>query len=60
MGCGEACPVVAGARRIEWPVPDTRRQNLDFVRQVRDEIKTRVADLLRSAGILHDTPRRES
>lgn len=60
MGCGDSCPVVAGARRIEWPVPDTRGQDLEFVRQVRDQIKTRVAQLLRSAGVLRESPPRES
>jgi arsenate reductase (thioredoxin) len=52
MGCGEACPLVPGARRIDWPVADTHGQNLEFVRKVRDEIKTRVVGLLRSEGIL--------
>jgi arsenate reductase len=52
MGCGEACPFIAGARRIDWPVADTRGQPIEFVRQIRDEIKARVVDLLRSQGIL--------
>jgi arsenate reductase (thioredoxin) len=51
MGCGESCPVIPGARRIDWPVADTHGQNIDFVRKVRDEIKSRVVDLLRSEGV---------
>lgn len=52
MGCGESCPFIPGARRIDWPVADTRGQPIDFIRQIRDELKTRVTDLLRSEGIL--------
>jgi arsenate reductase len=52
MGCGEACPFIPGARRIDWPVTDTRGQPIEVVRQIRDEIKARVVDLLRSQGIL--------
>jgi arsenate reductase len=52
MGCGESCPLIPGARRIDWPVADTRGQAIDFVRRIRDEIKTRVVDLLRSEAIL--------
>ena len=52
MGCGESCPFIPGARRIDWPVADTRGQPIDFIRQIRDELKTRVTDLLRSEAIL--------
>ena len=52
MGCGESCPFMPGARRIDWPVADTRGQPIDFIRQIRDELKTRVTDLLRSEAIL--------
>ncbi len=51
MGCGESCPVVPGAKRIDWPITDTRGQNLEVVRKIRDEIKARVIDLLRSEGL---------
>jgi arsenate reductase len=51
MGCGESCPFIPGARRIDWPVPDTRGQNLEFVRRVRDDLKDRVTDLLRREGV---------
>jgi arsenate reductase len=57
MGCGESCPLIPGARRIDWPVADTRGQAIDFVRRIRDEIKTRVTDLLRSEGILDRSSR---
>ena len=43
MGCGESCPVVPGATRVDWPVPDPKGQSLDRVRAIRDEIRDRVA-----------------
>jgi arsenate reductase len=46
MGCGDECPVVPGARRDDWPLPDPKGQPLGQVRQIRDEIKRRVAALV--------------
>ena len=47
MGCGEACPAVPGLRRDDWPLPDPKGQPLERVREIRDEIRARVEDLLR-------------
>lgn len=46
MGCGEACPVVPGTRRIDWPLDDPKGQPLAKVREIRDEIARRVSELL--------------
>ncbi|WP_434740292.1 arsenate reductase ArsC [Micromonospora sp. SH-82] len=48
MGCGDACPVFPGKRYEDWKLTDPAGQPLDIVRQVRDDIKTRVTDLLAS------------
>lgn len=50
MGCGDACPVVRGLRRSDWPLPDPKERPLEEVRQIRQEIKTRVENLLRQNG----------
>jgi arsenate reductase (thioredoxin) len=50
MGCGDECPVVPGARREDWPLPDPEGQALTSVRNIRDEIKRRVAALVSSEG----------
>ena len=47
MGCGEACPVVPGARTLDWPIDDPRGRRPDEVRAIRDEIRARVSALLR-------------
>jgi len=46
MGCGEACPVVPGLERDDWPVPDPKGRSLEDVRSIRDEIRSRVEALL--------------
>lgn len=51
MGCGEECPVVPGARREDWPLPDPKGQPYDIVRAIRDEIRRRVEDLVRREGV---------
>jgi len=48
MGCGEACPVVPGLRRLDWPLQDPKGQSIDQVRLIRDEIKNRVQELIQS------------
>jgi arsenate reductase len=47
MGCGDECPFVPGARVEDWPLPDPKGQPLDTVRAIRDEIRSRVVDLVR-------------
>lgn len=42
MGCDEACPVVPGVRRGDWPLADPKGQSLEHVRQIRDDIRQRV------------------
>ena len=49
MGCGEACPVVPGVRREDWPLDDPRGQPPARVRAIRDEVRRRVAELVRSS-----------
>jgi arsenate reductase len=50
MGCGEECPVVPGARREDWPLPDPKGRPIEEVRRVRDEIHARVAALVADEG----------
>jgi arsenate reductase len=50
MGCGEACPVVPGLRREDWPLPDPAGRPRAEVRAVRDEIRERVAQLVAREG----------
>jgi arsenate reductase (thioredoxin) len=52
MGCGEACPVVPGVERDDWPLDDPKGQSFERVRQIRDEVERRVRKLLAARGWL--------
>jgi len=51
MGCGDACPVVPGVRRDDWPLPDPKGQPIETVRLIRDDIVRRVQALLKAEGL---------
>ena len=46
MGCGENCPFVPGLEVEDWPLPDPKGQPLERVRQIRDEVRRRVEELV--------------
>jgi len=46
MGCGDACPIFPGKRYEDWVLEDPAGQDIEFVRRVRDDIKSRVEALL--------------
>jgi len=50
MGCGEACPVVPGLRREDWPLDDPKGQPIERVREIRDTIKQHVVELIAREG----------
>ena len=48
MGCGDACPFYPGKRYEDWELEDPAGKDIETVRAVRDEIKSRVEELIRS------------
>jgi arsenate reductase (thioredoxin) len=48
--CDGACPVVPGKRYDAWHLPDPIDQPIERVREIRDEIRARVAELLDDLG----------
>lgn len=48
MGCEVECPVPVGfkGRIVEWNIPDPYSRDLEFYRQVRDQIESEVQTLL--------------
>lgn len=51
MGCGDACPVYPGKRYEDWELTDPAGQEIDVVREVRDEIMARVEELVTRLGL---------
>jgi arsenate reductase len=46
MGCGEQCPHVPGLRHLDWPLEDPKGKPVERVREIREEVKTLVQQLL--------------
>lgn len=46
MGCGEECPYLPGVEVDDWPLEDPKGQPLERVREIRDEVRRRVAALV--------------
>jgi arsenate reductase len=46
MGCGAECPVVPGLRREDWTIHDPKGQSPARVREIRDEIRLLVRELV--------------
>jgi arsenate reductase len=51
MGCGEACPVVPGLKRDDWPLEDPKGKPVEHVRRIRDEVRDRVEAFVRTEGV---------
>jgi arsenate reductase len=50
LGCGEACPHVPGLKRDDWPLEDPKGKPVERVRQIRDEVRSRVSAFLSREG----------
>ena len=50
MGCGDQCPVVPGVTRDDWPLEDPKGKPIDAVRVIRDDIISRVQELVERQG----------
>jgi arsenate reductase (thioredoxin) len=46
MGCGDACPVYPGKHYEDWEIADPAGQSIEAVREIRDEIRGRVENLI--------------
>jgi protein-tyrosine-phosphatase len=46
MGCGDECPFIPTVHREDWDLPDPRFLEGAEFNKVRDEIETRVLDLI--------------
>ena len=51
MGCGDECPYFPGKRYEDWDVADPDGKTLEQVRDIRDDIQTRVTALLRDLNL---------
>jgi arsenate reductase len=50
MGCGDECPFVPGAETDDWPIEDPKGKPSQRVAEIRDELRSRVEDLIQRKG----------
>ncbi len=47
MGCGDACPALPAKKRLDWNLPDPKNLPPDEFREIRDEIRRRIENLIK-------------
>jgi arsenate reductase (thioredoxin) len=50
MGCGEECPYLPGLKVEDWPLEDPKGKPVEKVREIREEVRRRVQELIDSRG----------
>ena len=50
LGCPERCPTIPVSRRQDWPLRDPHGLAVNEVREIRDEIRGLVTELIRDKG----------
>ena len=48
LGCRDTCPIFPSRKHMEWQVDDPRGKDIDFFKKVRDDIKCKVRELIKS------------
>ncbi|PIQ83151.1 MAG: hypothetical protein COV75_09060 [Candidatus Omnitrophica bacterium CG11_big_fil_rev_8_21_14_0_20_63_9] len=50
MGCGDACPMLPAAHRLDWDLPDPATLGPEGARKIRDQLTTLVRGLVDAAA----------
>jgi arsenate reductase len=59
MGCGDRCPYVPGVKIDDWPLEDPKGKPVKRVREIRDEVRRRVKEMIDRYGWAPPDPRRD-
>ena len=51
MGCGDVCPIYPGKSYLDWDLDDPDGKDLIAVRDIRDEIRSRVQTLVATLNV---------
>jgi len=49
MGCQDTCPFIPAKKHIDWAITDPRGKGLEFFREIRDEIKNKIQEFIKTA-----------
>ena len=55
MGCGEECPYFPAMKVEDWPLEDPKGKPVERVREIRDEVRRRVEEMIESNGWARST-----
>lgn len=55
MGCGETCPMIPGLKRADWALQDPKGQPIEHVREIREQIKQLVQNLVEELGVANQS-----
>jgi arsenate reductase len=50
MGCGDQCPMIPGAKILDWPLEDPKGKPVERVREIRDDVRRRVQEFVEANG----------
>ena len=53
MGCGDECPYLPGKRYLDWDLADPQGRSLEQVRVIRDDIDSRIQQLVADLDARH-------
>lgn len=48
LGCQDVCPFFPADKHLEWQISDPKDKNIEFFRKVRDDIRCKVSELIKS------------
>ena len=54
MGCKDKCPFVPAQASLDWQISDPKGKDIDFFRNTRDEIKSRIEDFIKEINEDHE------
>ncbi len=46
LGCQDVCPFVPAKEHLDWQISDPKNKDIEFFRNVRDDIKNKVVKLI--------------
>jgi arsenate reductase len=50
LGCGEECPYLPGLKVQDWPLEDPKGKTVERVREIRDQVRRRVEEMIEGNG----------
>lgn len=56
MGCGDECPFIPADHHEDWNIPDPKGGNLDTFRSARDQIESKIDELIQKGRADHANP----